>query len=188
MFDNVDQLEQEIIEFQKNILASSELIKSIENLIAVTKEQQKLFALKSSDMESKIGLFTKSLQSSYDEALVKLESENSILLKKFIAKEEELVQSLSINNQKFLSEVAQTITSTQQEYTQRIETAESSVRHCEQELNRKYESFLSKLESTNIDQMHKTCQNIERSLKMKFLVVSTGVILSLILIIVSFFS
>lgn len=40
MFENIEQLEQQVKEFQKNILASTALLKSLEELTAAVKQQQ----------------------------------------------------------------------------------------------------------------------------------------------------
>lgn len=187
MFESVEQLEKEVKDFQKNILASSELIKSLENLIAATKAQKEEFAATSSELISKMDSHTDALRESYEEALAKLVNENRILIKELIAKDDELLQSVNTNSKTHLANFVETLNTAQQTYIQRIEAADVSIKHCEAEINRKYQEFLIKLESTNVDQMFKLCQDIKKSMDTKLLLLSVGVGASLILIIVSIF-
>ena len=241
MFESVEQLEKEVKDFQKNILASSELIRSLESLIAATKAQKEDFAAASSGLVSKMDSHTEALRESYEEALEKLVKENRSLIKELTVKGDELLQemkaippdvekrnsmlviefqkysaelqassnaiisqlcserevfstkcneflqSASTNNKTHLTHVAETINTAQQAYIQRLEAADASIVHCEAEINHKYEDFLTKLESTNVDQMFKMCQDIKKSMDTKFLLLSVGVGASIVLMIVSLF-
>jgi chromosome segregation ATPase len=223
MFESIEQLEKEVKDFQKNILASSELIKSIESLITATKAQKEDFSATSSELASKMDSHTEALRKSYEEALAKLVKENRSLIKElivrgdellqemkaipsdvqkrnsalsveiqaekeaFFARCDELLQSVSTNSKTHHANVVETLNTAQQAYIQSIEEADVSIKNCEAEINRKYKDFLIKLESTNVDQMFKMCQDIKKSMDTKLLLLSVGVGASLILMIVSIF-
>jgi len=277
MFESIEQLEKEVKDFQKNILASSELIKSIESLITATNAQKEDFSATSSELVSKMDSHTEALRKSYEEALAKLVKENRSLIKELIvrgdellqemkaipsdvekrnsalsveiqaekeaffarcdellqgfknippdveernsalaiefqkcttalqsssneiiaqlhveteafsARCDELLQSVSTNSKTHHANVVETLNTAQQAYIQRIEEADVSIKNCETEINRKYKDFLIKLESTNVDQMFKMCQDIKKSMDTKLLLLSVGVGASLILMIVSIF-
>ncbi len=50
MFENVEQLEKEVQEFKENILASKELVRNLEQLVAATKAQQEQVAKSTDDL------------------------------------------------------------------------------------------------------------------------------------------
>lgn len=270
MFESVEQLEKEVQEFQKNILASSELIKSIEDLIATTKSQKESFALESSELVAEMDAHTKALKSSYTEALTKLMKENGKLISEISAKGEsllremqgipeevdkrnsamaaqfeakggailqeiqaipvavdkrnaavasdfqkcsadlksqtetlitqlqaesvkfsnrcdELLLSIQSSNDAHLSSVIKEVEASQKAYFEKLEATDVAIQRCEAEISEKYQDFIAKLESTNIDQMFKMCQEMKRSMDRKFIMLFIGVGASLALMIVSFF-
>lgn len=241
MFENVAQLEQEVKDFRQNILASSELIKSIESLIAASKTQNETFAARSAELLTKIGASTVALQKSHDEALMKQIEENRALQTRLKAKGEnllaemnrippevdkrsaaliseiqkdteqlhnmtrdvieqlkaetgniktrcdELIKSLNDSNKTHITEVTAALTAAQQPYLHRLEETDASITRCEAQLSQKHEDFLVKLESTNVDQMFKICQEIKKSMDTRFVCLTIGVGASIVLMIISIF-
>lgn len=270
MFESVEQLEKEVQEFRQNILASSELIKSIEGLIAATKAQKDSFASESSELLTKMDAHTEALKTSYAEALSKMVKENSKLvsdlsskgesllremqgipdevdkrnsaiaaqfetkggailqdmqaiseavdkrnaalaadfqkcsadlksqtemliaqlqaeISKFSKRCDELLLSVQSSNDAHLSNVIKEMQASQKAYIEKLEATDVSIRHCEAEISEKYLDFLAKLESTNIDQMFKMCQEMKSSMDRKFIMLFVGVGASLALMIVSLF-
>lgn len=62
MFENIEQLEREVQEFRKNILASSELVASFERMITQIKEQTKAFEAASGNLQGSVKTHTEDLQ------------------------------------------------------------------------------------------------------------------------------
>ena len=62
MFENIEQLEREVQEFRKNILASSELVASFERMITQIKEQTRAFEMASGNLEGSVRTHTEDLQ------------------------------------------------------------------------------------------------------------------------------
>lgn len=241
MFDSVEQLEKEVQDFRSNILASSELIKSIEVLVAAVKAQEDDFAAKSKALATKMDSHTDGMKEDYKEALSELIKENNKLLdeisirgeailrdmqsvpkeidqrndtlskelkshseevqsqcKSLIAQFQEiadafstrcteLLQSMDSSNNAHLNSVIEVTRSSQQEYIQKLETTEASIHNCENEIKNKYNDFLAKLESTNIDQMFKMCQEIKKAMNSKFLILTIGVGVSIVLVLATLF-
>ena len=62
MFENIEQLEREVQEFRKNILASSELVASFERMITQIKEQTRAFETASGNLDGSVRTHTEDLQ------------------------------------------------------------------------------------------------------------------------------
>jgi len=205
MFENIEQLEKEVEEFQQNILTSAEFIKKMDGIIATVTAQERSYTARSSELTSKIDSYADTIHASQAEALIKLITEfkksvselievantvNSSLQAQseaFTSRYEDFLHSMSELNQTQLSHTAELISTSQKEYLRRIEETDVSIKHCESELIRKYEDFLAKLESTNVDQMFKVCQEIKKSMDTKILILSIGLGASILLMVVSLF-
>ncbi|MEG1525783.1 MAG: hypothetical protein RR475_12320 [Clostridia bacterium] len=94
MFESVEQLEKEVQEFRKNILASSELIKSVEGLIAATKAQKESFSSETVELVTRMNAHAEAIQESYKAALSKMVSENSKLGGEISATGESLLRDM----------------------------------------------------------------------------------------------
>jgi len=110
-----------------------------------------------------------------------------VQIESFAKKCDGFLQSASEINQTHLSQTSNIINESQQDYLLKIEESNTAINQCQEELNRKYEAFLVKLESTNIDQMFKVCQEIKKSMNTKILILSVGVGSTIALMIVSLF-
>jgi len=99
MFDSVEQLEMEVQEFQQNILASTEFVRSIEKIIAAIRAQEHDFATKSSELTINMDSDVKAFRTSQKEALSKLIAENKTLNDELTAKGNELLKELNTVSQ-----------------------------------------------------------------------------------------
>ena len=66
MFQNIEELEKQVKEFQQNILASSEFIKGIQNLTDRVDSQQTEFAKDSKELLDSIGEYKKYVKEQAD--------------------------------------------------------------------------------------------------------------------------
>lgn len=71
MFENIEQLEREVQEFRKNILASSELVASFERMITQIKEQTRAFEAASGNLQESVKTHTEDLQKQIEVCLQK---------------------------------------------------------------------------------------------------------------------
>lgn len=71
MFENIEQLEREVQEFRKNILASSELVASFERMITQIKEQTKAIEAASGNLQGSVKTHTEDLQEQIEICLQK---------------------------------------------------------------------------------------------------------------------
>lgn len=241
MFESIDQLEQEVNDFQKNILASTELVDSLETLVKGIKKQQTSFEAALSEVVSKMDTYVESVKSNaevqqasfattsseitqkIDGYAVKMMQENNDLIeavtskcdallkrmeaiptdvekKNVILAEEfqqcsvalqnatnEAVSQILMDNKASIDEAVAKINTIQQTYIDKLIEVETVLKQCEAAMDDKYGAFLTKLESTNVEQIFKTYEDIKKSLDTKWMLLSAGVGVSIILAIISFF-
>lgn len=107
MFENVEELEKQVKSFQKNILASSELIKEMTALVAAVKAQQQSAQSAGDTIVSEISNCTKT---------VKNVSEQSI-------------KTLSAENESTLQAAVDAMNKTQQRYVEQLAVLEASIKN-----------------------------------------------------------
>ena len=163
MFDDIEALEKEVESFRKNILASQELVSGIDKMIAAQKEQSTAYS------------------KSYEDVLKKLkdtvEQQNS--------NAEALLSELSKKNETTINAAVTQLTEAQKEYIARLGEVEKSLKDGEAELTSKYQQFVTKLESTNLDQIYSSVQDLKKSINTKLTLLLSGVGVSVILAIVA---
>ena len=81
---------------------------------------------------------------------------------------------------------SEVIRTAQKEHLDRLTQIETAITATKDELDKKYKAFLEKLESTNMDQIFKVCQEMKKSIETKLLLLTGGVGIAIILMIVSF--
>lgn len=198
MLTTIQELEQEIDQFHKNIKDSNELMKILMSVTSLTKRQTESFEV-----------HTKALQ----DELEKLPPELSELLQKKI---EEFVQTLHDEHQSYQTTVAKLM----DEYADRFVKAESALAgmpsaleaqlqkdrsenvaglkriqeqytadlsRTSEQLEAKYDAFVAKLEATNMDQLYKCCQDMNKSINAKLGFALGGVAIAVIVSIISLF-
>ena len=285
MFTDIEQLEKEIQAFKKNILASNELIQTIESVVAATKKQNADYQTATSALQDKMDSHTEGLkkvtadaieqmlaeskkttgevQGIANKTITELTASNKALLAdtvaQFNAAQKTYIEALetvkaaigqnTADNEKQLKEATEALRTAQKDYYDRLAQLETSIKEVhtqsleamksamdsateeqrkqlaatteelhkqlnaiseviraaqkehldrltqieeavtasKNELEAKYAAFLEKLESTNVDQIFKVCQEMKKSVETKLLLLTGGVGIAIILMIVSFF-
>ena len=163
MFDDIEALEKEVEGFRTNILASQELISGIDRMIAAQKEQSVEYS------------------KSYQEVLEKLRETTE----KQKADAETLLSEITKKNESFASDAVTQLTTAQKDYIERMDQVEKTIKESEEELTSKYQQFVAKLESTNIDQIFSSVQELKKSLSTKLTLLLSGVGISIVLAVVA---
>lgn len=101
MFKDIAQMEKEIEEFRNNIVASSELIKGIEDLTEATKKQKESFDSSSVALVKKLDACIEQFKEDHNSALQALETKN-------VATIDELKQAIATNMEDWLSHLEET--------------------------------------------------------------------------------
>lgn len=243
MFDDIQALEQEIEGFRNNILASQDLVTSIEKMIKVMKTQNDEYSrtykdvleelkrcvqLQKVESESQLNELKKQNETTINNAVEKLNS----VQKEHIVKINEVESAINLNVEKMLKEMktqsedysksyndvllelknyvqlqkveseaqlnelkkqneiiinnaVEKIASSQREYLANIDEVKFILKKNEDQLVLKYQQFTTKLESTNIDQIYSSVQDLKKSINFKFNLLISGVGVSILLTIVS---
>ena len=78
MFEDIAQMEKEIEEFRKNIVASSEFIKGISDLTEATKKQKESVDSSSDALVKKLDACIEQFRADHNSALQALETKNAV--------------------------------------------------------------------------------------------------------------
>lgn len=117
MFQNIEELEKQVKEFQKNILASSEFIKAIQNLTSIVESQQTEFDKDSKDMLSAIETYTKYVKEQTDLLIKSITEQTSKEADDFAKSNDELIAKVKANSEELTKFVADKITEKAKEVT-----------------------------------------------------------------------
>lgn len=226
MFENIEQLEREVQEFRKNILASSELVASFERMIAQIKEQTKVFEDASKAMTDAIGqqIAAVTAQSTAnaeasernaqmlseqidrmsvsDEQRMVKQSEGFVQATKVLETAigqkteefgekvdstlEEQINKLTAANQAQIRIALDTMEKTKREFAEKCDEASRSFVSIQADLNARYEQVLTKLEAANVSETVRLSKSIIKSINVKFGILLTGTIASIVLAVLAF--
>lgn len=117
MFQNIEELEKQVKEFQKNILASSEFIKAIQTLTSMVESQQTEFDKDSKDMLSAIETYTKYVKEQTELLIKSITEHTSEEADDFAKSNEELIEKVKASSEELTKFVADKITEKAKEVT-----------------------------------------------------------------------
>ncbi len=214
MFEDIAQMEKEIETFRKNIAASSELINGIAELTEATKKQKESFKSSSEALVEKLDACIDQFKADHNNALQSLESKNAAVIdelkqtiaanmkdwllqletaktaiedcKATIAKtSDEQIKNFSDECGRIISEMQSDLASQQSAYLTKLEETDKVISGYQTEAENKYNSFVQRLEATNVDQIFKEVQELKKSIQTKFIILMAGVGAAVVAAIVS---
>lgn len=203
MFDSIEQLEQQVAEFQKNILASSALVINIKELTSTIKNQQKDFLREVDEILVRIDQdrrFTKEqvdmMLTSMDQraAAVSLDvvKTNSELINRiqenFTEYDNRLINSLEkseLENITISEDALNAYRKLNQEYIEKLQNTSIHISNLKEQLDLQFTQFSDKLESTSIGKLNEHIQKVEKSLKNKIRILIAGVSVTALLALLS---
>ncbi len=161
MFESIEEFEGQVEEFQKNILASNELIKSVESLTDSIQRQQKSY----NDNNEKIIKKIEDTNDNTQTAVETIKNENKKLIN-------ESIRELEKSNQDHIRVIIS-----------ELENTKSDIKKYSDELADRYQNFHQKLESTNVSQLFEELQDFKKKVKLGFICSLTGIGISIVLLI-----
>lgn len=156
MLTTIQELEKQIDRFHQNIKDSNELMEILKSVASATKNQTESFEQK-----------TKALQ----EELGKLPPELSDLFRIHL---EAVMQE--VHNEHQVYQV--TVEKLMEHYTAKLADTEAQIAKVPEQLSRQ-------LEATKMDQLYKYCQQMNKSLNLKMLLVFGGVAMAIVVSVIS---
>lgn len=161
MFEDIEQLEQQVAEFQKNILASTTLINTLKELIhAIKEETAKVVA----------NMDKNAVTVSVDIAKTNAEMIDNAEAKIFKISDDALTNYRKINN----------------DYIEKLENTSSNLIKMQDQLELRFTQFTERLEDTSIDKLFEQFQKIEKSVITKINILLLGIGLTAVLTLLSF--
>ena len=205
MFQNIEELEKQVKEFQQNILASSEFIKGIQNLTNRVESQQTEFAKDSKALLASIGEYKKYVKEQAD-LLIKSITEqtnlkskeiteaNTDLIRGFESKFEEYEKRLGLlfdkakeDNVKVSEETIAAFKTINNDYAKYLNDVTVLLKEVSSQIELKYDHFIKRLENTNIGGLFAEVQDMKKTINNKFNILFAGIGVAIVLTIVSFF-
>lgn len=205
MFQNIEELEKQVKEFQKNILASSEFIKGIQNLTDKIESQQTEFTKDSRELLDSIeeykkyvkeqaDLLIKSITEQTNSKSKEITEANTDLIRGFESRFEEYEKRLSVlfdkskeDNAKISEETIAAFKTINDEYAKYLNDVTALLKEVSSQIELKYEHFIKRLENTNIGGLFAEVQDMKKAINNKFNILFAGIGVAIILTIVSFF-
>lgn len=145
-------------------------------------------------MESELSTHLTELKKLSDDTVVKVEAdlksnveENSVAssntIKSILNQNVEQIKKIKAEHEKTVAEIK----ASQAEQLKKLDDTEARLNSASDELEKKYADFLNRLETTNVDQIFQSCEQMKKSLETKLLFVAGGVGVAVILTVISFF-
>lgn len=216
MLTTIADLEKEIDEFHKNVTASNKLASLIDSMLGALKEQSFVLSQKADALQQLINALPNDIKSG-NESLVKLmldsfsseqkkyeqalESAQKNYVEKLAETEKVVIsipKELKKDNESALAGQVELLKKVQDSYTATLKESQAGfvsqseafikvAQELSATLEKKHHAFLEKLESNNMEQIYKYCQDMNKSLTTKLVFLIGGVAVSVTLAIVSFF-
>lgn len=214
MFEDVTQMEKEIETFRKNVVASSQLVEGIAELTEATKKHKEAYSAATAELLKKVDACIAEIKADHETALRTLSSNNdtaiSALQQNMSAeqqarmaelqqikvalencqtetgkKTDEQIRQLTSECERLISEMKTTLSAQQTAYAEKLQQTEQVIRGYQSEAEKKYNEFVNRLESTNVDQIFKEVQDLKQSIQTKFMILMGGIGVTLVVAVLS---
>lgn len=174
MFDNIAQIEKEVQEFRTNILASKELLQHLEDLTGAVNKEHEVLVKEMTDLQASVERHTtdntQRVSASVDSLLKGHEKAADNLATEIHA----TVENLRQGNAEDLSRLQAEVSAAANKNLENLRA-----------VSKKYDDFLVKIESSNLEHIYEYCVKLERSINQKFMVLGVGIGVTAVLAILS---
>jgi DNA repair exonuclease SbcCD ATPase subunit len=90
-------------------------------------------------------------------------------------KSDEQIHQLTSECERLISEMKIELATQQTAYTEKMQQTEQVIRGYQSTAEQKYDEFINRLETTNVDQIFKEVQNLKKSIQTKFIILIGGI-------------
>lgn len=186
MFEDIGALEKEINDFRQNILASNDLIRRLDEVVAGIKSQTKSFESSSNVLQNIIEEQTTSLKQvakDQNEMLLRTAEALPVTMREEMDKFRhdlsnlvtEQMERMIQSNQIQIEYSVQEISEKQKAFSDLVDRTDLKIKKRQDTLDEKYETLLKKLESANLEEAIKLSKKIIKSINVKFSILLTAV-------------
>lgn len=193
MFDSIEQLEQQVAEFQKNILASSSLVNNIKELTSTIKNQQNVYMREVNEILVRIDQDRKFTKEQIERMLTSMDQRAEAVSLDIVKTNSELINRIQQNFTEYDNLLTNSLEKSEleiitisedalnahrklnEEYLKRLQNTSLQIAAMKEQLDLQFTQYSERLESTSIGQLIEHVQKVERSLKTKISILIAGV-------------
>lgn len=174
MLGSFEELEQDIEKFKNNVMASSELIESLNDVTDVIKKQTTTLDQQTEAVNQVITSVPEKVKRTSTEATEKIIAKNNeiqIILEKLpteVRKSlEQYKTAVTEANEAYLKECSDVLERKQQEYISQLEKTKTEVEDCKVQIDSAYKGFLQKIQETDLYGIKKSVIDMNQDLSKK---------------------
>ena len=192
MLTDIETLQKELETFHNNVKQSNELSSLLSNIITALNNEEKMFAEKMKALEDTVSSVPEQLKTGNQDLIqrtldeinrAKTEYENTV--KNYLSVLETLPKTISDNSEEQYTQFLSSVKKEHGDYVEVLREAQAKIDKMNSELENKYNAFLAKMESTNMDQIYKVCLDMDKKINNKLTLIIAGVAVAIILSVVA---
>lgn len=188
MLTDIETLQKEIETFHKNVKYSNELTALLSNIISALSDEAKLFEERVKALEASVAATPDQLKSGNQDLIQqtldninRAKSDYETALRGYLDELKAVPKSISDTNNAQYNEFFDSVKKEYGEYVAVLRESQAKMEKISTELDNKYNAFLAKMESTNMDQIYKVCQDMDKKINTKLTMILAGVAVAVVL-------
>ena len=188
MLTDIETLQREMETFHKNVKYSNELTALLSNIISALSDEAKLFDERVKALEASVAATSDQLKSGNQDLIQqtldninRAKSDYETALRGYLDELKAVPKSISDTNNAQYNEFLASVKKEYGDYVAVLRESQTKMEKISTELDNKYNAFLAKMESTNMDQIYKACQDMDKKLNTKLTMILAGVAVAIIL-------
>ena len=192
MLTDIETLQREIETFHKNVKYSNELTALLSNIISALSNEAKLFDERVKALEASVAATPDQLKSGNQDLIQqtldninRAKSDYETALRGYLDELKAVPKSISDTNNAQYNEFLASVKKEYGDYVAVLRESQTKMEKICTELDNKYNAFLAKMESTNMDQIYKVCQDMDKKLNTKLTMILAGVAVAIFLAVVA---
>ena len=188
MLTDIETLQREMETFHKNVKYSNELTALLSNIISALSDEAKLFDERVKALEASVAATSDQLKSGNQDLIQqtldninRAKSDYETALRGYLDELKAVPKSISDMNDAQYNEFLASVKKEYGDYVAVLRESQTKMEKISTELDNKYNAFLAKMESTNMDQIYKVCSEMDKQVNKKLTAILIGVIATAIL-------
>ncbi len=192
MLTDIETLQREIETFHKNVKYSNELTALLSNIISALSDEAKLFDERVKALEASVAATPDQLKSGNQDLIQqtldninRAKSDYETALRGYLDELKAVPKSISDTNNAQYNEFLDSVKKEYGDYVAVLRESQAKMEKISTELDNKYNAFLAKMESTNMDQIYKVCQDMDKKINTKLTMILAGVAVAIVLSVIA---
>ena len=172
MLTDIETLQREMETFHKNVKYSNELTALLSNIISALSDEAKLFDERVKALEASVAATSDQLKSGNQDLIQqtldninRAKSDYETALRGYLDELKAVPKSISDTNNAQYNEFLASVKKEYGDYVAVLRESQTKMEKISTELDNKYNAFLAKMESTNMDQIYKVCSEMDKQVK-----------------------